>query len=687
MSKIPNIIPIEEDELLYSYILRLSKANGFSFVRDFANAYIYPNASESVKQRQVLQYNLYSLFENIWSQVAIDDTGKRDFFIKTGLFPHYSMFMTVDQQKAILDSVFINNGETGHEGTSVDSVIHELKLCPECMKEDAEKKGFIYYHRCHQINGVSVCPKHGMKLRKYAGIRMHELDDDLKLSEIDSLLHGMAYSQFSKELLDGNYDINADVLKKAVTVRLSEKYEDDFDKTDKAFEESSHKSELHGTFKYLWKIIHSEMYIEPEDMVVFLLFLFKDAETLKEYLPEKKPAEAFEDALAVNNCIIIGQYRSDIVELKHSCDYDFCISPEEFIEKWACPSCSGTLKNKAADSITSDFREQVKDLTGDEYSVLSDFTKQNDSVTLRHNKCGNVFTIKARAFLGGQRCPKCHQFLKNDQFIKTVTELSGGQYRIVSQRTKNLFTIEDVSTHKRVDLSESKILQELRRPTPSPILPAEKKKKEPYVKTAVNDIWSWITENIPHGQPIFIDDIKIDGMTYQILKARLSTLCTKKNLIKRIGFGIYAYPEDDFTYEDVIEAKYLMRNGHHIGYPTGESALYYLGMITEKPEGYRLATNLETESNKTGRTTKFFDRPLRIKGSVVLVTDGNWQVLMVLDVCVNLKKYLHGGNEPEARKILRDYVKKNGLKPEDFSEYQDRYTFSYNAVRNLFAEG
>jgi hypothetical protein len=40
MPSVPVVIPIETDELLYSWLIRMSEANGFSSFRSFINSYI-----------------------------------------------------------------------------------------------------------------------------------------------------------------------------------------------------------------------------------------------------------------------------------------------------------------------------------------------------------------------------------------------------------------------------------------------------------------------------------------------------------------------------------------------------------------------------------------------------------------------------------------------------------------------
>ena len=39
-----------------------------------------------------------------------------------------------------------------------------LRYCPLCVEKDRQLYGESYWHRSHQLTGVSVCSKHGIKL-------------------------------------------------------------------------------------------------------------------------------------------------------------------------------------------------------------------------------------------------------------------------------------------------------------------------------------------------------------------------------------------------------------------------------------------------------------------------------------------------------------------------------------------
>lgn len=693
MTALPVVIPRANNEFFYSWTQRLAKVNGFTLFRSFVNAYVTPNATESEKSRRILKYDLLEDYESIYRILSTKED-KQELFLSTGLFPYYSIFMTEDQQAAIIDEAFFNNSNDNYASVTRTKMTSELRLCPECMKEDKKRYGHFYYHRIHQLPGVSVCTKHGCSLMVYKGKEMHELDDDQKTVLVANSTNGLAYAKYSADLLNADLDANADTLKGVIVKALTERYQDDFDTVLTAFTSFTEKPLKPAAFKRLWQQIHSQEYLEPENTVQFLMFLFPNVDDLNRKLPIMTPSTEFQRLLKTEKCTMLSKYRSSIIELQHSCGWIFSINPKEFTANWICPDCSPEIftvlqpeKTIVSERTEEIFKQEIKDLTGDEYTLFGPYADTKHTVEIRHNKCGNIQKYKPAAFLDGSRCKYCNQFLSQEQLEQLVKSLSCNEYEITAKRSYNLYTVTNVKTGISKDLSANKILGELRRPTASPILPVEKKGNDIVFPRDRKDVWNWIQINCPHGLPIFKEDIQITGMTDLQLKNALRSLIKVQYLLKLIQPGIYQYADDaPINAEILIRSRYLIRRGHHIGYPTGSNALYYLGIIHERPEEFRLATNKEASSNITGRTTTFLGLRLRIKGSPVIVDDDNWKILMLLDTVVNIRKYLNGADPHDAYQVMANYVRDNKITPEDFSKYQDKYAFSYNAVRELYKE-
>lgn len=65
-----------------------------------------------------------------------------------------------------------------------------------------------------------------------------------------------------------------------------------------------------------------------------------------------------------------------------------------------------------------EFKNEVYNLVGNEYTVIGSYSGANEKVKIKHNKCGETFSMTAHNFLNGQRCPKeRNQRIANSKYI------------------------------------------------------------------------------------------------------------------------------------------------------------------------------------------------------------------------------------------------------------------------------
>lgn len=82
-----------------------------------------------------------------------------------------------------------------------------------------------------------------------------------------------------------------------------------------------------------------------------------------------------------------------------------------------------------------EFKKEIAELLGNEYTVIGNYQTSNTPITFRHNKCGHYFSIAPKRVLSdGCRCPYCSKYdgirlvrLKRDLFKAKLDE-----YDIVS---------------------------------------------------------------------------------------------------------------------------------------------------------------------------------------------------------------------------------------------------------------
>ena len=72
--------------------------------------------------------------------------------------------------------------------------------------------------------------------------------------------------------------------------------------------------------------------------------------------------------------------------------------------------------------IPEEFEQEVHNLVGNEYTVLTPYVKSKIKLKMRHNKCGYEYMVKPNVFLSGRRCPNCYGSHKRttDEFKKEV---------------------------------------------------------------------------------------------------------------------------------------------------------------------------------------------------------------------------------------------------------------------------
>ena len=114
------------------------------------------------------------------------------------------------------------------------------------------------------------------------------------------------------------------------------------------------------------------------------------------------------------------------IRVNHTrCGNTYEICPSSFLREPYCPYCSGSKKTD------TQFKQEVYNLVGDEYTFLDTYVNSYTKIRVKHNKCGNVYSISPSNFLGGNRCHYCYIEAKrktNSQFKQEVFNLVGDEY-------------------------------------------------------------------------------------------------------------------------------------------------------------------------------------------------------------------------------------------------------------------
>ncbi|MFW3363908.1 DUF2726 domain-containing protein [Aerococcus viridans] len=137
-----------------------------------------------------------------------------------------------------------------------------------------------------------------------------------------------------------------------------------------------------------------------------------------------------------NAYVLLEEYknRREKVLTKHIlCGNEWLSNTGDLANGHGCPYCAN---NRI--STTETYKERVKNLVGDEYSVLSEYKRIHDKVTFEHHECGHIFQMEANAFMQGQRCPNCryNRTAKSNRIPledaqKMIKEATDGEYEII----------------------------------------------------------------------------------------------------------------------------------------------------------------------------------------------------------------------------------------------------------------
>lgn len=84
----------------------------------------------------------------------------------------------------------------------------------------------------------------------------------------------------------------------------------------------------------------------------------------------------------------------------------------------------------AKKKTNTEFKKEVYDLVGDEYTFLDRYVNARTKLGVRHNKCGHIYKVLPSNFLQGARCPYCATtaLKTNEQFQHEVFSLVGDEY-------------------------------------------------------------------------------------------------------------------------------------------------------------------------------------------------------------------------------------------------------------------
>lgn len=140
---------------------------------------------------------------------------------------------------------------------------------------------------------------------------------------------------------------------------------------------------------------------------------------------------------------LIGEYENQNVKAKfkhNECGYEWYTTPACLLHsKYGCPKCSKNNKGS-----TEEFKEEIKHLVGDEFTLVDEYINSKTKIKIKHNKCDRVFSILPNDFKSRKRCSLCgyEKRLRSktktiEMFKEDVFNLVGNEYTVLSEEYFN----------------------------------------------------------------------------------------------------------------------------------------------------------------------------------------------------------------------------------------------------------
>ena len=180
----------------------------------------------------------------------------------------------------------------------------------------------------------------------------------------------------------------------------------------------------------------------------------------------------------------------------------------------------------------------------------------------------------------------------------------------------------------------------------------------------------YLIDNYGYNEPIFLSELSMEGISDNAVRQSVKRLVAS-GFLERYDSGIYYIPKSGGllgkSYLDpsvVIMRKYVENNSNKYGYITGLSFANQLGLTTQMPAVIEIVTNREATN---GRTLMVGNQKVRVKKSVIPVSEDNAELLQLLDSVGQAEKYTELTIE-ETVDVLITYMRKKKFTKKQLSD-------------------
>lgn len=387
--QLPHQIPLLPDELQYSYLIRLACEHGYDKINNFLMDYSPAESRKKWERYRTIPYDCSQHDLDLGFLLDGDN-----FFLCTSIYPGLYPLMTPGVAARYVNSFWEMRPEARSGGVSHVSLIEHLKRCPECWRQDFLLYGTTYFHRAHNMPGVTVCAEHGCRLEYYTGKQGLEIIEDSYV-KVEALPNAKRYAVFCKDMLD--LDIQSSVFDTAATVR--KKLMSDYGINGKnkikdfPFEPwlKPYFERFDSTISFLYNCRGNHK--DYKGLMAILLILFKKASIFEKEITVSFPKKILDDKCLAQNLTLVSEYKNSLVEVMcGNCGGYFNATAHGIITGLGCPYCNASL------SKDEFYRKQL--ITAfPSYIPLTEIETLGSVVTVQDKRTGETSDVVFDTFL------------------------------------------------------------------------------------------------------------------------------------------------------------------------------------------------------------------------------------------------------------------------------------------------
>lgn len=169
----------------------------------------------------------------------------------------------------------------------------------------------------------------------------------------------------------------------------------------------------------------------------------------------------------------------------------------------------------------------------------------------------------------------------------------------------------------------------------------------------------YLNKNYEPGEPIFLQDIKIEGISDVRVRQKMKRL-TETGEVIRYEQGVYYIPQisklkgtSTLAPDIVARYKYISRMGRIMGYYAGYTLANKMGISKQVPLKEEITSN---NMAAIVREVSVGNRVYIVRKAPVEVNESNHRVLQLLELLKDIHEY--SDDEQKARRQVAEYIRK-----------------------------